>query len=54
LGDRFDVFSKGRKIKNPQTGMFIELPGKIVGQITIDYSGGDTPESEFSMGSFID
>ena len=54
LGDRFDVFSKGRKIKNPQTGMFIELPGKIVGQITIDYSGGDTPESEFSMVSFID
>ena len=25
LGDRFDVFNKGRKIKNPQTGMFIEL-----------------------------
>jgi hypothetical protein len=25
-----------------------------VGQITIDYSGGDTPESEFSMVSFID
>ena len=54
LGDRFDVFSKGRKIKNPQTGMFIELPGKRVGQITIDYSGGASPESEFSIVSFVD
>ena len=54
LGDRFDVFSKGRKIKNPQTGMFIELPGKRVGQITIDYSGGASPESEFSIVSFVE
>ena len=54
LGDRFDVFSKGRKIKNPQTGMFIELPGKKVGQITIDYSGGESSESEFSIVSFVE
>lgn len=54
LGDRFDVFSKGRKVKNPQTGMFIELPGKRVGQITIDYSGGESSENEFSIVSFIE
>ena len=54
LGDRFDVFNKGRKIKNPQTGMFIELPGKKVGQITIDYSGGESSESEFSIVSFVE
>ena len=54
LGDRFDVFNKGRKIKNPQTGMFIELPGKRVGEITIDYSGGASPESEFSIVSFVE
>ena len=54
LGDRFDVFSKGRKVKNPQTGMFIELPGKRVGQITIDYSGGESSENEFSIVSFVD
>ena len=53
LGDQFDVFSKGRKIKNPQTGMFIELPGKLIGQITIDYSGGESPQSEFSLVSFV-
>ncbi|MDA9338232.1 CsgG/HfaB family protein [Flavobacteriaceae bacterium] len=54
LGDHFDVFSKGRKVKNPQTGMFIELPGKRVGQITIDYSGGESSENEFSIVSFVD
>ncbi len=54
LGDLFDVFTKGRKVKNPQTGMFIELPGKRVGQITIDYSGGESSENEFSIVSFIE
>ena len=53
LGDKFNVFSKGRKIKNPQTGMLIELPGKKVGQITIDYLGGESPQSEFSLVSFV-
>lgn len=54
LGDLFDVFTKGRKVKNPQTGMFIELPGKRVGQIRIDYSGGESSENEFSIVSFIE
>ena len=54
LGDLFDVFTKGRKVKNPQTGMFIELPGKRVGQITIDYSGGESSENEFSIVSFTE
>ena len=53
LGDEFNVFSNGRKIKNPQTGMLIELPGKKVGQITIDYLGGESPQSEFSLVSFV-
>ena len=54
LGDLFDVFTKGRKVKNPQTGMFIELPGKRVGQITIDYSCGESSENEFSIVSFTE
>tara|TARA_R110000823_G_C15948814_1_gene501345 strand:- start:4135 stop:5103 length:969 start_codon:yes stop_codon:yes gene_type:complete len=53
IGDVYDVVKKGKKIKNPQTGMLIELPGKNVGQIQIDYSGGDSPQSEFSLVSFI-
>jgi hypothetical protein len=32
----------------------IELPGKKIGKITINFTGGDTPQSEFSMASFIE
>ncbi len=52
VDDIFQVVEKGKKIKNPQTGMMIELPGKTVGKIKIDFTGGDTPENEFSMVSF--
>jgi curli biogenesis system outer membrane secretion channel CsgG len=50
VGDKFDVIRKGSKVKNPQTGMFIELPGEIVGEIQVSYLGGDTPENEYSIG----
>jgi|TARA_B100001057_G_scaffold363279_1_gene365959 curli biogenesis system outer membrane secretion channel CsgG len=49
VGDTFDIIKKGKKIKNPQTGMTIELPGKVVGEIQVDFTGGDVPENEFSM-----
>ena len=52
-GDIFDVMSKGRKVKNPQTGMLVELPGKKVGQIQVDLTFGDTAQSEMSIVSFI-
>jgi len=51
--DSFDVFSKGKKVKNPQTGMYIELPGKKAGIIQVDYLGGDNPQNEFSIVSFV-
>lgn len=54
VGDIYEVIEKGKSIKNPQTGMMMELPGKIVGKIKIDFSGGDTPENEFSMVSFVE
>ncbi len=54
IGDIFDVVEKGKIVENPQTGIKIELPGNNVGKIKIDYVGGETPESEFSMVSFID
>ncbi|MEE2953877.1 MAG: CsgG/HfaB family protein [Bacteroidota bacterium] len=53
VGDIYDVIEKGKKVKNPQTGMMIELPGNTVGKIKIDMTGGDNPQSEFSMASFI-
>lgn len=49
IGDLFDVMIKGKKIKNPQNGMTIELPGKIVGEVEVIFTGGDIPENEFSM-----
>lgn len=48
-GDTFIVMKKGKTIKNPQTGLNIELPGKKMGMITIQSTAGDTPESEYSF-----
>lgn len=48
-GDVFDVFSRGKKVKNPQTGVTFELPGKKVASVKIEMTGGDTPETEFSI-----
>jgi curli biogenesis system outer membrane secretion channel CsgG len=51
-GDVYDVEEKGKSVKNPQTGMMIELPGKLVGKISIIKTGGDTPQNEYSIISF--
>lgn len=51
-GDTFAVMTKGKKVKNPQTGVMIELPGKQIGTVTIESSAGDTPETEFSLVSY--
>lgn len=52
VGDTFAVKTKGRKVKNPQTGVMIELPGKQIGTVTVSATSGDTPETEFSFVSF--
>lgn len=54
VGDLFEVIEKGKIVENPQTGIKIELPGKTVGKVNIDFVGGETPESEFSMVSFTE
>lgn len=41
--------TKGKKVKNPQTGIILNLPGKQVGTATIVSTGGDTPETEYSF-----
>ena len=48
-GDQFNVYKKGKIVKNPQTGLNIELPGQKIGAITIQTSYGDTPETEISF-----
>lgn len=54
VGDNFLVKEKGRSVKNPQTGMMIELPGKEVARVKIVLSGGDSPETEFSIVEFTE
>lgn len=49
VGTIFDVFQKGKQVKNPQTNMPIILPGKKIGSITITATLGDTPETEVSL-----
>ena len=52
VGDKFNVYKKGRKVKNPQTGLEIELPGTLIGVVTVLTSVGDTPETEISFCSY--
>ena len=48
-GMTFSVMTKGKKVKNPQTGIMITLPGKKVGEAKVLMTGGDTPETEYSF-----
>lgn len=48
-GDTFVIKTKGKSVKNPQTGMMIELPGKQIGTVTVLTTGGDTAETEYSF-----
>jgi curli biogenesis system outer membrane secretion channel CsgG len=52
VGDVFAVKTKGKKVKNPQTGVMIELPGKQIGTVTVSQTSGDTPETEYSFVTF--
>ena len=53
VGDKFAVKTKGKKVKNPQSGVMIELPGKTIGTVTVTETSGDTPETEYSFVSYI-
>jgi len=53
-GDTYLVIERGKSVKNPQTGMMVELPGKTVGKIRIDVLGGTDPNNEFSIVSFLE
>jgi curli biogenesis system outer membrane secretion channel CsgG len=50
-GDSFAIFKRGKKIKNPQNGLTIELPGKKVGKLTIVQTLG-SGDNEVSMAEF--
>lgn len=52
--DKFHVFMKGKRIKNPQTGMFITLPGEKIATINVQMTAGDDPLNEFSIVEIVD
>lgn len=45
----FFVYRKGKVVKNPQTGIDVELPGTKIGEVVVQTSFGDTPETELSF-----
>ncbi|TLU64609.1 curli production assembly protein CsgG [Thalassotalea litorea] len=48
--DKFAVISKGKLIKNPQTGMMVEIPGKEVAQIeVVDFIGDGLSSLSFTQ-----
>ncbi len=49
VGDVFAVFKKGKSVKNPQTGMMIELPGEQVGKIKVTTLVGDIAANEAAV-----
>lgn len=54
VGSRFLVMKKGKSVKNPQTGMLIELPGKAIGHVTVTATLGDAiPENQISMVDYV-
>lgn len=51
-GSKFGLYKKGRTVNNPQTGSNVELPGKMMGRVTVTANYGDTPETEFSFATY--
>jgi curli biogenesis system outer membrane secretion channel CsgG len=48
-GKIFSVYKNGKKVKNPQTGMEIELPGEMTGKIRVESSLGSSVTDEISI-----
>ena len=49
IGDTFNVFKKGDIVTNPQTGMKIELPGELIGEIIITTLMGNNINDEICI-----
>lgn len=54
VGDVFVVKKKGRIVKNPQSGLELELPGEKIGKVKIKSFYGKTPEEEISFCELIE
>ena len=54
VGNEFDVIEKGKRVKNPQTGIMVNLPGKKVAKFKVTQIYGSTIQDEVSMGDLTD
>lgn len=54
VGTEFDVVLEGKKIKNPQTNMYITLPGEKVGVLKVNQCVGDSIQNEVSFCTLVD
>ena len=54
VGDNLYIYTKGKKVKNPQTGLMIELPGDKIGQLKVLSCGGTTVTDEYSFVSIVE
>ncbi len=52
-GMLFSIQTAGERIKSPQTGLDITLPGREVAELRIDSTFGDTEVSEGSVGRIV-
>lgn len=52
IGDSFNVYKRGKSVTNPQTGLKVELPGSLIGHVSVIMSVGETPETEISICSY--
>ncbi|WP_324170871.1 CsgG/HfaB family protein [Sulfurimonas sp.] len=53
IGDKFDIYKEGKKVKNPQTNMMMSLPGKKIATIEIEATIGDTLDTEVSLATIV-
>lgn len=49
VGSGLAVYERGKQVKNPQTGMMIELPGKKVASLSVLAVGGTTVTDEYAI-----
>lgn len=53
-GVELSVYQRGKTVKNPQTGLMMELPGTKVGELVVLSTGGTTLNDEYSIVKLTD
>jgi hypothetical protein len=49
VNDTFGVYKRGKAIRNPQTGMMVELPAQLIGKVRVASLMGSDPNNEISL-----